>query len=62
MNDGMIARRVKVEEDNPWFNAGTEVFVRDWARAVVRVVVRDATCARCSVHMLRLTRAQIACA
>jgi hypothetical protein len=25
----------------PFFEAGTEVFIRDWQRTVVRVVVRD---------------------
>jgi len=25
----------------PFFEAGTEIFVRDWRKAVVRVVVRD---------------------
>jgi len=33
--------RVKQYTSMPFFEAGTEVFVRNWKTAVVRVVVRD---------------------
>ena len=33
--------RVKQYTTNPYFEAGTEVFVRDWQNTVVRVVIRD---------------------
>ncbi len=33
--------RVKQYTTNPYFEAGTEVFVRDFKNTVVRVVVRD---------------------
>ncbi|WVR03079.1 hypothetical protein IAU60_000068 [Kwoniella sp. DSM 27419] len=42
VNDDMIYKtRVKQYTTNPYFEAGTEVFVRDWENTVVRVVVRD---------------------
>ena len=34
--------RVKQYTSMPYFEAGTERFVRDWRSAVVRVQVRDA--------------------
>jgi len=33
--------RVKQYTTMPFFEAGTEVFIRDWQQTVVRVVVRD---------------------
>ncbi|OCF41030.1 C2 domain-containing protein [Kwoniella heveanensis CBS 569] len=42
VNDDMVYKtRVKQYTTNPYFEAGTEVFVRDWQNTVVRVVVRD---------------------
>lgn len=43
VNDDIIYKtRVKPYSNAPVFNAGTEVFVRDWQRAHVTVIVRDA--------------------
>lgn len=33
--------RVKQYTSMPFFEAGTEVFVRDWTQSVVRIAVRD---------------------
>lgn len=42
LNDATIMRsRVKALTRNPFFNVGTERFLRDWRRAYVMVVVRD---------------------
>ncbi|RXK42692.1 C2 domain-containing protein [Tremella mesenterica] len=42
VNDDIVYKtRVKQYTTNPYFEAGTEVFVRDWQNTVVRVVVRD---------------------
>ena len=42
VNDDMVYKtRVKQYTTNPYFEAGTEVFVRDWQNTVVRVVIRD---------------------
>ncbi|WVQ82868.1 hypothetical protein IAT38_005004 [Cryptococcus sp. DSM 104549] len=42
VNDDMCYRtRVKQYTTNPYFEAGTEVFVRDFENTVVRVVIRD---------------------
>ncbi|KEP50963.1 hypothetical protein V565_070100 [Rhizoctonia solani 123E] len=42
VNDDMIYKtRVKQYTTQPFFEAGTETFVRDWQNTVVRVVVRD---------------------
>ena len=42
MNDDLVYKtRVKQYSTMPFFEAGTEVFVRDWRKAVARVVVRD---------------------
>ncbi|KZT59170.1 hypothetical protein CALCODRAFT_516259 [Calocera cornea HHB12733] len=42
VNDDMVYKtRVKQYTTMPFFEAGTEVFVRDWEKCVVRVVVRD---------------------
>ena len=43
VNDNMIYKtRTKMYTSMPFFEAGTEVFVRDWTTAVVRVAIRDA--------------------
>ncbi|ELU42220.1 glycosyl hydrolase family 10 protein [Rhizoctonia solani AG-1 IA] len=43
VNDDMIYKtRVKQYTTQPFFEAGTETFIRDWQNTVVRVVVRDA--------------------
>ena len=43
VNDNMIYKtRTKMYTSMPYFEAGTEVFVRDWTTAVVRIAVRDA--------------------
>lgn len=42
VNDDMVYKtRVKQYTTNPYFEAGTEIFVRDWENTVVRVVIRD---------------------
>lgn len=42
INDDLVYKtRVKQYTTMPFFEAGTEVFVRDWKETVVRVVVRD---------------------
>lgn len=42
VNDDLIYKtRVKQYSSMPFFEAGTEVFVRNWEKAVVRIVVRD---------------------
>jgi Ca2+-dependent lipid-binding protein len=42
VNDDLVYKtRVKQYTTNPYFEAGTEVFVRDWENTVVRVVIRD---------------------
>ncbi|KAF8323426.1 hypothetical protein DL93DRAFT_2223342 [Clavulina sp. PMI_390] len=43
LNDDMIYKtRTKQYTTMPFFEAGTERFIRDWSKTVVRVVVRDA--------------------
>ena len=43
INDDMIYKtRVKQYSSMPYFEAGTERFIRDWKETVVRVQVRDA--------------------
>lgn len=43
VNDDIVYKtRVKPYSNAPVYNAGTEVFVRDWRRAQVSVIVRDA--------------------
>ncbi|KAH7097583.1 hypothetical protein BKA62DRAFT_716123 [Auriculariales sp. MPI-PUGE-AT-0066] len=43
VNDDLVYKtRVKQFTSMPFFEAGTEVFVRDWTKAKIRVVVRDA--------------------
>lgn len=43
VNDDMIYKtRVKQYSSMPYFEAGTERFIRDWREAVVRIQVRDA--------------------
>lgn len=43
LNDDMVYKtRVKQYSSMPYFEAGTERFVRDWQGAVVRIQVRDA--------------------
>lgn len=43
LNDNMLYKtRTKMYTSMPFFEAGTEVFVRDWTTATVRVAVRDA--------------------
>lgn len=43
VNDDIVYKtRVKPYSNAPVFNAGTEVFVRDWKRAQVTLIVRDA--------------------
>ncbi|CAO1617178.1 unnamed protein product [Sympodiomycopsis kandeliae] len=43
VNDDIIYKtRVKPYSNAPVFNAGTEVFVRDWKRAQLTLIVRDA--------------------
>jgi Ca2+-dependent lipid-binding protein len=43
VNDNMIYKtRTKMYTSMPFFEAGTEIFVRDWTTAIVRVAVRDA--------------------
>jgi Ca2+-dependent lipid-binding protein len=43
VNDAMVYKtRTKMYTSMPFFEAGTEVFVRDWTTAVVRIAVRDA--------------------
>lgn len=42
INDEMVYKtRVKQYTTNPYFEAGTEVFIRDFKDTVVRVVIRD---------------------
>lgn len=42
LNDNLVFEtRVKQYSNMPFFNAGTEIFVRDWTRSELRVVVRD---------------------
>ncbi|KAG8820265.1 hypothetical protein FRC19_009016 [Serendipita sp. 401] len=42
INDDLVYKtRVKQYTSMPFFEAGTEVFIRDWKETVVRVVVRD---------------------
>lgn len=43
VNDNMIYKtRTKMFTSMPFFEAGTEYFIRDWRTAIVRVAVRDA--------------------
>lgn len=43
VNDNMVYKtRTKMYTSMPFFEAGTEVFIRDWTTATVRVAVRDA--------------------
>lgn len=43
VNDNMIYKtRTKMYTSMPFFEAGTEIFIRDWTTAIVRVAVRDA--------------------
>lgn len=43
LNDNLFFKtRVKQYSNMPFFNAGTEVFVRDWTTADFQIVVRDA--------------------
>lgn len=43
VNDSMVYKtRTKMYTSMPFFEAGTEVFIRDWTTAVVRIAVRDA--------------------
>ena len=43
LNDEMIYKtRTKQYSSTPFFEAGTEKFVRDWTKTMVRIVVRDA--------------------
>lgn len=43
LNDNLLFKtRVKQYSNMPFFNAGTEIFVRDWTEAELRVIVRDA--------------------
>lgn len=43
LNDDMVYKtRVKQYSSMPYFEAGTERFVRDWQETIVRVQVRDA--------------------
>lgn len=45
VNDDLIYKtRVKQYSSMPYFEAGTERFIRDWRETVVRVQVRDARC------------------
>ena len=46
--------RVKQYTSMPYFEAGTERFVRDWRSAVVRVQVRDARYVLCGCFGLDL--------
>lgn len=42
VNDDMVYKtRVKQYNPMPFFEAGTEIFVRDWKTTTVRIVVRD---------------------
>lgn len=42
VNDDMVYKtRVKQYTTNPYFEAGTEVFVRDFNNTVVRIAIRD---------------------
>ena len=43
INDDMVFKtRVKQYSSMPYFEAGTERFIRNWTETVVRVQVRDA--------------------
>ncbi|WFD31648.1 hypothetical protein MSPP1_002687 [Malassezia sp. CBS 17886] len=43
LNDNLVYKtRVKQYSNMPFFNAGTEVFVRDWTQSDLNIVVRDA--------------------
>jgi hypothetical protein len=43
VNDDIVYKtRAKYHTNMPFFEAGTEVFVRDWTRSEIRIVVRDA--------------------
>ena len=43
VNDAMVYKtRTKMYTSMPFFEAGTEVFIRDWTTAIVRIAVRDA--------------------
>lgn len=43
VNDNMVYKtRTKMYTSMPFFEAGTEVFIRDWTTATVRIAVRDA--------------------
>ncbi|WFC99598.1 hypothetical protein MYAM1_002343 [Malassezia yamatoensis] len=43
LNDNLTFKtRVKQYSNMPFFNAGTEIFVRDWTKSELRVVIRDA--------------------
>lgn len=49
VNDDMVYKtRVKQYSSMPYFEAGTERFVRDWKDTVVRVQVRDARYVFCA--------------
>lgn len=42
LNDNMFYKtRVKQYTNMPYFQAGTEIFVRDWTQAELRIIVRD---------------------
>lgn len=42
LNDNMFYKtRVKQYTNMPYFQAGTEIFVRDWTKAELRIIVRD---------------------
>ncbi len=52
LNDDMIYKtRVKQYSSMPYFEAGTERFVRDWREAIVRIQVRDARYVRYKVNL-----------
>jgi len=43
VNDDIVYKtRAKYHSNMPFFEAGTEVFIRDWTKAQARIVVRDA--------------------
>jgi hypothetical protein len=44
--------RVKQYTSMPYFEAGTEKFVRNWQDTVVRIQVRDARCVDMSLRLL----------
>lgn len=42
LNDNMFYKtRVKQYSNMPYFQAGTEIFVRDWTKSELRIIVRD---------------------